>query len=142
LDQDKKEISVDDLVEKYYPNSEDYFEQSWKDVDSRHQEGIDDGHAENFVTKKGIQIEYPQNQKIDNKSDENAADNINNTPDNQESAEKLFDGGKSNNFISYCEECTANRNTSQFLNCPQCSFENIYPEVIAHHIRYTHPDKK
>ncbi len=28
--------------------------------------------------------------------------------------------------------------TVQFLKCPHCSFENIHPEEIAHHIEYSH----
>ncbi len=26
----------------------------------------------------------------------------------------------------------------KFVKCPHCSFENIHPEVIAHHIKYGH----
>jgi hypothetical protein len=48
------------------------------------------------------------------------------------------DGGHSGGVIRNTLEGKGSISKVHFVRCPYCSFENIHPEVIAHHIKYGH----
>jgi hypothetical protein len=50
----------------------------------------------------------------------------------------------------YCENAdnfkhfskTVSRTGTTFYHCPECKFENIYPEEVLHHMKYTHNNQE
>lgn len=145
IDHDKKEITVDQLIDRYYSNPEAYFEIKSEnsktdpnDLDSNPLGNPD----ENNIIKTDGQIDYVRTDGSNNELYKKAEDNIKEEVHKQEFENNLFDMPESNKFTSFCvDRATDPKGTLQYIKCPQCSFKNIYPEVIAHHIRYTHSDK-
>lgn len=110
---DKKEIAVDELVECYYNNAEEYFSLT------------------NISQKADSENVYLQNEENTGESQEQSKDNIESITSETKASEKLGGIEKSPNYLIFPE----------ILKCPfkSCPFENINQETVDHHFRLTHP---
>ncbi len=85
---DNKEISIEELVETYYPNAEDYFN----------------------IEKEGVS-DYSMNGKIASESQQKLDESIQSIKSSPGTCEKFFDLVESNNFLYscyYCDGCQTN----------------------------------
>jgi hypothetical protein len=82
---DNKEISMEELVQRYYSNPEDFFN----------------------VQKEDVSDEYSANDKIASESQQELNKNMQSMQPSPETSETLFDESKSNNFLYSCYYCTS-----------------------------------
>ncbi len=82
---DNTEISIEQVVETYYSNPEDYFETS--------------------ARKDSVPDEYFQNRKITSELHVGSANDMGSRKQNPEICKELFDDHKSNNFLFSCYYC-------------------------------------
>lgn len=117
---DKKEITIDELVDHYYGNAEDYFSAS------------DNTREQRESSKTDSENVYSQTSENKGESQESCKDDIDSITPERKVSEKLGGIEKSPNNLIFPE----------FIKCPHCKFENIHQDVIDHHIRYGHTEGK
>lgn len=108
---DKKEITVNELVDQYYNNPEDYFSLS-------------------TLPETDSEIVYSQSSENKCESQETSEDNIQSISTDTKVSEKLGGIVKSPNYLIFPE----------FIKCSfqGCKFENIHQDTIDQHFRLTH----
>jgi len=110
---DNLEISIEELVDTYYNNPENYFQSPAST-------------ATNHSDPKQISYEYLQNGEIASElqiKSENDAGYIDSNP---ETCEKLFDDNKSNNFL---------------FTCYYCDYHSNVKDDYERHVVFKHPGK-
>lgn len=108
-----KEITVEDLVERYYDNPENFFE-THIDNSNIKNGGGDGSSLQQQAAALPLSLdsivdysdEYFQKDKIASESQENSSESVESLKSRPESDKKLFDGSKSNNFLSSCYHCS------------------------------------
>lgn len=112
---DKKEITVDELVGRYYDNLEAYFYLAQSNYNS---------------LDTDTEIVYSQSSENRDTSHEKSEDNIQSRTSIMEDCKKLVETAKPPNYSIFQERS----------KCPHsgCKFENIHQEEIDHHFRFTH----
>ena len=101
---DNREISIDELVDTYYNNTENYFQGPTP-------------NAYNTNQKEVVSDEYFENTEITSELQANGTDNMQSTDFDEQKCEKLFDQQNSNNFLY------SSNNSSQLK--PKAALDNL-----------------
>jgi hypothetical protein len=119
LDHERNEITIEELIDKYYSNPEEYFALDDHglnvDPDSTGASPADqEGLARNIENKEGL-ADYVQNDKIASESQEKSEENIEPISSDLELSKKIFDTSISTNFLFSCyhKDCNFQTDSEQ-----------------------------
>jgi hypothetical protein len=112
LDHEKNEITIEELIDKYYNNPDEYFALD----DSGLSDGAvtEGGFARNIENKEGL-ADYLQNDRIANESQKKSEENIESISSESKISKKLVDAPLSTNFLYSCyhKDCNFQTDSEQ-----------------------------